>query len=42
MKWYTNLFMHAKDPTAHQVATLYLKHDTCRQKKSDFKKKCKA
>ena len=31
-------FMHAKEPKAHQVATLHLKNDTCQQKKSDFQK----
>ena len=34
----SSLSMHAKEPQAHQVATLYLRHETCQQKKSDFQK----
>ena len=28
----SSLFMHAKEPKAHQVATLYLKHDMSKEK----------
>ena len=34
----TSLFIRAKETKAHQVATLYLKYDTCQQKKNRFSK----
>ena len=34
----SSLLIRAKEAKAHQVATLYLKYDTCQQKKIRFSK----